>query len=319
MTAEPTLPRISIVTPSFNQGRFLEECIVSVLNQGYPRLEYIVIDGGSTDASLEIIRRYQDRFSFWVSERDGGQADGINKGFGRATGDLVAWLNSDDFYLPGALMRIAEAYQKNPDASFYFGNGLRVDSAGRTLASFFPDDRIVFRREALLHGLNYILQPATAISRRHLLTAGDLDSELRYGLDTDLWLRLSALTEPQPVPFNLAASREYGETKTASGAFPRVEELRRIAERHSGIGMTPGALCYLLDTLTRLAEERPDVYPPSFRRDIAQFWQATSALLERHGARADGFPSTNLHPPAGEVRPAIAGRLWRRLRTFWPQ
>src|SRR5262245_9832375 len=118
-------PRISIVTPSFNQACFLEQCLLSVLDQRYPDLEFLVLDGGSTDGSVEIIRRYENRLTHWVSEPDGGQSAAINRGFCRATGDVVAWLNSDDYYLPGALERIADAYRKSPDASFYFGDGWR--------------------------------------------------------------------------------------------------------------------------------------------------------------------------------------------------
>ena len=116
-------PRISVVTPSFNQGRFLEQCITSVLNQDYPDLEYIVIDGGSSDESVDVLRRYEKHFAFWVSEPDKGQSDALNKGFRRATGDLAVWLNADDFFLPGAFAAVAAAYQQNPDASFYFGDG----------------------------------------------------------------------------------------------------------------------------------------------------------------------------------------------------
>src|SRR5438105_4503434 len=131
-----SVPRISVVTPSYNQGRFLEQCIKSVLDQGYPNLEYIIIDGGSTDESVAVIRKYQDRLASWVSERDAGQTDAINKGFRRATGEVVAWMNADDFYLPGAFARIAQAYQQSPQASFYFGNGLRVNEAGQEAGRF---------------------------------------------------------------------------------------------------------------------------------------------------------------------------------------
>src|SRR5262245_32047801 len=120
-------PKISIITPSYNQAHFLETCITSVLSQEYSDLEYIIIDGGSTDGSVEIIKKYENQITFWVSEPDEGQSHAINKGFQRATGAIVAWLNSDDFYLPGALTAVAEAHRSAPHASFYFGDGWRVD------------------------------------------------------------------------------------------------------------------------------------------------------------------------------------------------
>jgi glycosyltransferase involved in cell wall biosynthesis len=279
-----------VVTPSYNQGRFLEECIRSVLFQDYTDLEYIIIDGGSTDDSLDILARYADRIAHWVSEPDGGQSDAINKGFRAATGDLVAWLNADDFYLPGALAAVAEAYRRRPDASFYFGDGLRVDEAGRTLGRFAPEGNDTFDRDALVYGLNYILQPATFINRRYLAGADPLDVDLCYGLDTDLWIRLSAAAPPVPLTACLAASREYQTTKTASGSFARAEELRRIAEKYSGLPLTPGALCYYLDTLHRLACQRPDAYPPAFRTDVEWFWKVVRGFMKHYGARFDGFP-----------------------------
>jgi hypothetical protein len=290
-----TLPKISIVTPSFNQGRFLEECISSVLNQRYPGLEYIVIDGGSTDQSVEIIKKYATQITFWVSESDAGQADAINKGFRIATGDVVAWLNADDFYLPGSLMAVGEAFQQNPTASFYFGDGFRVDEEGRPTAGFFPEEKVLFNQSALIFGLNYILQPAVFINRDALIKVNYLDPRLRYGLDTDLWIRLSQVAAPVPMPIRLASSREHGSTKTSTGSFARIEELRQIAERHSGVPMTPGALCYLLDALHHLVQEREDVYPPSFIREIEIFWSATANLLGKYGARPDGFPASSKH------------------------
>ena len=112
------LPKISIITPSYNQGQFLEICIQSVLNQKYPKLEYIIIDGASTDESVDIIKKYAGNLAYWISAPDEGQSDAINKGFAHSTGDVIAWLNSDDFYLDGAFEAIAKAYQENPAASF---------------------------------------------------------------------------------------------------------------------------------------------------------------------------------------------------------
>lgn len=291
-------PRISVVTPSYNQGQFLGECIASVFRQDYPDLEFIVIDGGSTDESVRVIKENEARLAFWCSEPDEGQAAAINKGLRMATGELVAWLNADDYYLPGALTHVARAYRQNPRASFYFGDGLRVDEKGAPLAGFFPGGRIGFSLPALTFGMNCLLQPATFINRVSLLEIGDLDPTLRYGLDTDLWIRLARHTPPSPVNALLAASREYTRTKTATGSFPRVEELRQIAERHGRIAMTPGTLCYFLDTLHRLAEERGDVFPESYKQAIINFWSSTSELLADYGAGRDGFPLRDQRPTA---------------------
>jgi glycosyltransferase involved in cell wall biosynthesis/SAM-dependent methyltransferase len=296
--APGALPRISVITPSYNQGRFLEECIRSVLGQGYPNLEYIVVDGGSTDDSVAIIRKHEAELAWWVSEPDAGQSDAINKGFRRATGDLVAWLNADDHYLPGALEAVAAAYRRDPTASFYFGNGLRVDEAGKPRGSFVPEGRPVFSYPALVYGLNYVLQPATFINRQALAQVGGLDVDLHYGMDTDLWIRLARVAPPAAVDGQLAASREHGDTKTSTGSFERIEELRRIAERHSGVALTPGVLCYFLDTLQRLVQLRPDVYPPRFVERVQAFWQESSRLLARYQARPDGFPVRSDGGPA---------------------
>jgi hypothetical protein len=296
-------PRISLVTPSYNQGRFLEDCIKSVLRQGYSNLEYIIIDGKSTDSSVSVISRYAARLTHWVSEPDGGQADAINKGLRLATGELVTWLNADDFYLPGALRQAAAAYRANPEASFYFGNGWRADEAGRLCSKFCRNGRLRFDRGALIHGLNYILQPATFINRKHLVRANYLNPGLEYGLDSDLWIRLSAISAPEPVPACLAASREYGRTKTATGSFRRAEELRQIAQQHGGIPLTPGALCYYLDVVHQVVEQNPGAYPATFLAQLQFFWTAACQLMAAHGAGPDGFPVAGSAARPGGVSP----------------
>jgi len=266
------------------------------LSQEYPNLEYIVVDGGSTDESAEIIKKYEKQITVWISELDKGQSDAINKGFRMASGDVVAWLNSDDFYLPGALAAVAEAYVQTPNASFYFGDGWRVDETGQPKCSYYPDDPVFFNREALIFGVNYILQPATFINRAYLVKVNYLDPNLHYGMDTDLWIRLSQLAPPLRVPAWLAASREYGTTKTSTGSFRRVEELRRIAETYSGLPITPGTICCFLDTLHQFVRERSDIFPKSYQSQIEMFWAATAQLMAQYGARPDGgFP---IHPAA---------------------
>lgn len=295
-------PRISVITPSYNQGQFLGECLDSVFRQDYPDLEVLVIDGGSNDGSVRIIKAHEARLAYWCSEPDARQGDAINKGLRLATGELVAWLNADDFYLPGALTRVARAYQQNPHASFYFGDGLRVDKNGDPVGAFFPGGHVDFDLRALVYGLNCLLQPATFINRAKLSEVGALNPSLRYGLDTDLWIRLATHAPPSPVAGLLAASREYPETKTATGSFARVEELRQIAERYGGVAMTPGALCYFLDTLLRVARERRDVFPESYEQSIQTFWGATAQLLAGYGAGPDGFPLSGRQPASEHTR-----------------
>lgn len=290
MNMKKNLPKISVVTPSLNQGRFLEECITSVTKQDYPDFEYIIIDAGSTDNSCDIIAEYQHCFAYSVSEPDNGQSSAINKGFKRATGDLVAWLNSDDYYLPGAFMKVAEAYGRNPEASFYFGNGLRVDSKGLKKNRFFETGTVDFNQDALLYCLNYILQPATFINAACLKRIDFLDEGLHYGMDTDLWVRLSKEKMPAFVPETLAASREYGDTKTSTGSFQRVEELRKIAERHTGQAMTPGVLLYFLDTLRKFVVREESPFPQRFNLEVDLFSRQTAHLMRAYGINYCGLP-----------------------------
>lgn len=295
MNMKKDLPKISVVTPSFNQGQFLEKCIKSVIKQDYPDFEYIIIDGGSTDNSLDIIAEYRQYLAYSVSEPDNGQSSAINKGFKKAKGELVVWLNSDDYYLPGAFRKVAEAYGRNPEASFYFGNGLRVDSKGMKKSRFFESETVNFNRDALLYCLNYILQPATFINASYLKKIGFLDEGLDYGMDTDLWLRLSKEKMPAFIPETLAASREYGDTKTSTGSFQRIEELRQIAERHTGQPMTPGILLYFLDTLRGFIVREESPFPQRFNLEVDFFSRQVSHIMRDFDINCIGFPYGEKH------------------------
>lgn len=295
MNMKKDLPKISVVTPSFNQGQFLEKCIKSVIKQDYPDFEYIIIDGGSTDNSLDVIAEYKQYLAYSVSESDNGQSSAINKGFKKAKGELVVWLNSDDYYLPGAFRKVAEAYGRNPEASFYFGNGLRVDSKGMKKSRFFESETVNFNRDALLYCLNYILQPATFINASYLKKIGFLDEGLDYGMDTDLWLRLSKEKMPAFVPETLAASREYGDTKTSTGSFQRIEELRQIAERHTGQPMTPGILLYFLDTLRGFIVREESPFPQRFNLEVDLFSRQVSHIMRDFDINCIGFPYGEKH------------------------
>lgn len=178
-------PRISIVTPSYNQGSFIEETIRSVLLQGYPNLEYIVIDGGSNDGTVEIIKKYERWLDFWISEKDDGQADAINKGLDRATGEVANWLNSDDLLYLGALRRVAMAYASDKTAALYNGPALRIDAHGAYGSPFIATH---LSAEAALEGTIPLPQPAIFFQRKYWLKHGKIRTRLYYAMDTDLFL-----------------------------------------------------------------------------------------------------------------------------------
>lgn len=302
------LPKITVVTPSFNQGVFLEECIRSVLEQNYPNLEYFIFDGGSTDSSIKVIKKYESKIDYWVSQKDNGQSDAINKGFRKASGDIVAWLNSDDFYTPDSLITIANAWLKNPEAPFYYGNGMRTDENGKQKNLFFGDYVVPFNRHSMAFGLNYILQPATFMNAKCIREVGFLDESLNYAMDTDLWLKLSKLGTPQPVQHVLAASREYGETKTSTGAIKRIEEIRALNERHTGSAFTIGTMLYLIDTLTRCVDD-------NIREGLIGLWGHLSRQMQNDlNVNECGFPMAGkpvpplpaTPPPAKEPIPDTA-------------
>ncbi|KTD43971.1 glycosyltransferase, partial [Legionella parisiensis] len=244
----------------------------------------------SHDDSLSIIHEFEPHFAYWVSEPDKGQSEAINKGFRKASGELVAWLNSDDYYLPGTFEHVIKAYQINPHAPFYFGDGYRVSKTGEVLTHFFPKNSLTFDRHALVMGLNYILQPSTFMNRNCLEQIGYLNTELEYGMDFDLWIRLSTLGDPHPIHGVLSANREYNTTKTSTGSFKRIEELRRISLQHSGLEMTPGILRYMFDTLYKFAKTNENIFPGWYQKDVMKLWKRTGRLMAQFDANKDGFP-----------------------------
>lgn len=315
------LPIISIITPSYNQGEFLEECIKSVLSQSYENFEFIIIDGGSTDNSVEIIKSYEKHLTYWVSEKDDGQSDAINKGFKLATGEIVAWINSDDFYYQGAFECIKNQYMENPYASFYFGNGNRVDLNGKLKSKFYAEGTPDFNLDALVYGLNYILQPVTFMNHVSLKEVGYLDKMLHYGMDSDLWLKLAKQRPPQKVEQVLAATREYDNTKTSTGSFERAEELRLISYKYSNCPITPGALLYYLDTLNNYLNDSKSPFQPWFKSDLILFWEVAAENLQAFNAGVDGTPllCSDEEPSNGssdQSRVSLSGRIQQLKDTL---
>lgn len=187
----PTLPLVSIVTPSLNQSKFLEETLRSVLEQDYPRIEYIVMDGGSSDETGKILERYADRLAYWESQLDHGQAHAINKGLRQASGELLGWLNADDLLLPGAVTRSVQAFENHPEVDVVYSRLERINSDGFLIPTpRLPKDRIVFSLEHVV-GECVVNQPGSLWRREAMERSGLLDETLEYALDYEYWIRLA--------------------------------------------------------------------------------------------------------------------------------
>jgi glycosyltransferase involved in cell wall biosynthesis len=235
-------PRVSIVTPSYNQGSFLEETIRSVLLQGYPNLEYSIIDGGSTDGSMEVVRRYEPWLTYWVSEADAGQSAAINRGFSRATGDIFGWLNSDDVYEPGALAHAATYLSRTPRCGLVYGNGCYIDVRGARMKRC----RWVrtFDRRRLLT-FNFILQPAAFWRYSVWQATGGLEVAYHWAMDWDWFIRATTYSRADHLPIDLARFRLRPEIKSLSGGRARAAEIAAIS-RHYGGNLQPTYLQFQL-------------------------------------------------------------------------
>lgn len=224
------IPRITVVTPSLNQGRYIEAAIRSVLDQNYPNLEYIVYDGGSTDETIDVLRRYEHRVSRVIIKPDDGAADALNKGFAIATGDILAWLNADDLYLPGTLHAIVEAFAANPQAGLIYGEGWYIDEAGvRIEPCRFV--RRTFNRRYLVNK-DTILQPAAFWQRSVWEQTGSLDTSLRWVFDWEWFIRAHERTTFHYLPRALACYRVQPQALTRTGGLARQLEHGRVTRRY---------------------------------------------------------------------------------------
>jgi len=229
MTSQGNLPFVSIITPSLNQGRFIRDTIESVLSQEYPRLEYIIMDGGSTDDTLDILRSYGGRL-IWRSAPDAGQAEAVNSGFRLAKGEILGWLNSDDTYLPGTVKAAVWHLAANTETAVVYGDAYYIDEKNAITGTYPTEDFSLSR----LAGACIICQPAAFIRRAALHAVGMLDPGLRYCMDYDLWIRLGRRFRIDRIQRFLANSRRYPETKSWSDRDQLFEEIYTVAERSFG-------------------------------------------------------------------------------------
>lgn len=226
-------PLITIITPSYNQGQFIEDTIKSVVEQGYPNIEYIIVDGGSKDQSVEIIKKYAKKYSFikWVSEKDNGQAHAINKGFQLASGDILAWLNSDDTYLPGTVDAIIDFFTENQNVDFVYGRAYYTDEFGKMLKEY-PVQK-VFDRDFLSRNC-FICQPSAFWRKKVVLENGLLDTTLHCSMDYEYWIRISDKCHIEFIDRVLSTSRMYLDNKTLGQRENVYRDCFNVVKRHYG-------------------------------------------------------------------------------------
>jgi len=219
----------AIVTPSFQQARFLPATLGSVRDQHFPRLDHLVIDGGSTDGTLDLLKKFDPPVRF-ISEPDRGQADAINKGFALTTGEILSWLNSDDTLAPGALQWVDKAFTENPDVGLVYGDARFIDAAGNDLGPCTQVEPFN-RRRLMTHG-DFIAQPAAFFRRSLFDQAGPLDVSLHWAMDYDFFIKATQTARVLYLPRVLAQYRFHSAGKTASSGRDRIEEVRKVVRRH---------------------------------------------------------------------------------------
>ncbi len=286
---------VSIVTPSYNQAAYLERTLCSVLYQGYPELEYLVVDGASTDGSVDIIRRYADRLAWWTSEKDSGQAEAINKGMQRARGEIVAWLNSDDVFLPGAIAGAVKAFAAHPQAVMVYGDTRAIDAQGQTL-------NVLRYRQLTLDDLlcyHIIGQPAVFMQRAAYQTAGGLDPSYHFMLDHQLWIKIALQGEIVHVGEEWAAGRYHPQAKNRAQAAGFAREAYRLLDWAQAEPALQPALGRV-GSRARAAAERVNA---RYLLDDGQSWAALRAW-----GRA-----FRIHPPTALSRLNLLGSVLLNL------
>lgn len=239
-------PLVSIITPSYNQARFLTETIQSVLSQDYAHKEYIIVDGASSDGSPDIIGQYASQLAWWVSEPDQGQTDALNKGFARASGEILAWINSDDTYEPGAITQAVEVMQAHPEVSMVYGDANLVDEFG-TIIGRFPAKQTDLHK--LLRGSVHIPQQSTFFRASLWQQVAPLDPGFHFAMDYDLWVRLARRAPLLYVPRVWANFRLHGEGKSIIMDERCYPEMMRVYRREGGGRISMLAMRWLLRRL----------------------------------------------------------------------
>lgn len=318
-------PKVTIVTPSYNQGHFIRATIESVLSQDYPGLEYIVMDGGSTDETASIVKDYASRLTF-VSKRDSGQSQAINEGFRRGQGDILAWINSDDVFLPGSVSNAVRAFHANPNCGMIYGEGYMMDRAGN-VEGRFPHSQ-PFDLWRLVHLSDYILQQATYFNRAALNQVGYLDEALHYGMDWDIFIRIGMKFPICYIPEYLGCIRVYDETKSSAGGLVRARELHTILKKHTGMRLPPGSIVYGGETYWRLWRSWLEQRTPRTLRLLSRAAQMALQLTAgvvieqtlRHaqGLYPDGWAGDKLRLmlPSGKGSFVLSGHIPRWAKAL---
>jgi glycosyltransferase involved in cell wall biosynthesis len=269
------LPLVSIVTPSYNQRSYLEQMLQSIRQQDYPHIEHIVIDGGSTDGTIEMLSAAEPHVT-WLSQPDSGQAQALNRGFALAKGQILSWLNCDDLYTPGAIRAVVEHFVADQDVMLLYGDALAIDARNVSYGLRVNVKSCDFG--SLVHRGDFIVQPAAFWRRNLWQQLGPLDETLHYTLDYEYWMRAARRYKLHYVPLCLAQERLYKGAKTFNGHLKRINELHRVATQHGGSGI-----------------------PKHFRAEAAalHFWQALQYLPEgrMHNVRHHMMMSLQIRSP----------------------
>ena len=301
-------PFVSIVTPSYNQGKFIRATIESVLSQDYQNIEYIILDGGSTDETASIAQEYSTRLTF-ISEPDRGQSHAINKGFRMARGKIVSWLNSDDILLPGAVTQAVQAFERTPSLGAVYGEGYLIDYDGNVKSRFPATES--FDLWKLIYVSDYILQQTVYFRRTVFDEVGFLNEDLHWGMDWEILMRIGKRYWIEYIPKYMGCLREYAEAKTFSGGHRRFRELSTIMRTQGHVRYPPGYFSYGLHTYQEIICR----YVPFrlLRRIIS--YAATrcysNILLHCQGIYSDGWAGMHAKYmfPAGRGRIRISGMV----------